>query len=45
MNNYQKLMRKNSKIVKNHIAANHTDKVKKIISLVPEGGNYKDLPN
>ena len=38
-------MRKNSEVVKNHIAANHSDRVKKIISLVPDGGNYKDLPD
>lgn len=43
-NEYQKLMRKNSDVVRNHIAAEHSDKVKKIISLVPDGGNYKDLP-
>ncbi len=43
-NDYQKLMRKKSSRVKNHIAAAHSDKVKKIISLVPDGGNYKDLP-
>lgn len=43
-NNYQKLMRKNSKYVYNHIAAKHTEKTRKIISMVPDGGNYKDLP-
>ena len=43
-NEYQKLMRQNSNIVKNHVAADHSDKVKKIISLVPDGGNYKNLP-
>lgn len=43
-NNYQKAMRKNSKAVYNHIAAKHSEKVKHIISLVPSGGNYKDLP-
>lgn len=43
-NDYQKLMRRNSSKVKNHIAANHSERVKKIISLVPDGGNYKDLP-
>ena len=43
-NEYQKLMRERSKFVKNHIAAVHSDKVKKIISLVPDGGNYKNLP-
>lgn len=42
-NDYQKLMRRNSDSVKNHIAAKHSEKVKKIISLVPDGGNYKDL--
>ena len=41
---YQKLMRKCSKVIKNHIAATHSEKVKKIISMVPDGGNYKDLP-
>ncbi len=44
LNEYQKLMRKKSKAVKNHIAAQHSEKVQKIISLVPDGGNYKDLP-
>lgn len=43
-NTYQALMRKNSYVVKNHIAANHSNRVKEIISLVPDGGNYKDLP-
>ena len=41
---YQKLMRKGSKLLHNHVATNHTDKVKNVIALVPEGGNYKDLP-
>lgn len=43
-NHYQELMRKRSDKVLNHVAARHSDKVKKIISLVPDGGNYKDLP-
>ena len=43
-NDYQKLMRKNSDKLLNHVAAKHSDKVKTIISLVPDGGNYKDLP-
>ena len=43
-NEYQKLMRINSDAVKNHIAASHSEKVKHIISLVPDGGNYKVLP-
>ncbi|WP_409968821.1 DNA cytosine methyltransferase [Bengtsoniella intestinalis] len=44
-NEYQALMRKNTLQVKNHIAAAHSDKIKHIISLVPDGGNYKDLPD
>ncbi len=43
-NGYQQLMRERSQKVYNHIAANHSEKVKKIISMVPAGGNYKDLP-
>lgn len=43
-NAYQSFIRKGSSTVTNHIAANHGDKVRKIISLVPDGGNYKDLP-
>ncbi|MFC1678002.1 DNA cytosine methyltransferase [Planctomycetota bacterium] len=43
-NTYQKLMRNGSINVYNHIGTDHSDKVKNIISLVPEGGNYKDLP-
>lgn len=43
-NPYQQLMRKNSNLVFNHVAARHSDKVKKIIALVPDGGNYKNLP-
>lgn len=43
-NGYQRRMRRGSKYVYNHIAVNHVDKVKKIIGFVPEGGNYKDLP-
>lgn len=42
--NYQKLMRQNSKYLYNHVGTAHTDKVKWVISQVPEGGNYKDLP-
>lgn len=43
-NSYQKLMRKKSVDVRNHIAAQHSNHVKEIIALVPDGGNYKDLP-
>ncbi|MBS4785758.1 MAG: DNA cytosine methyltransferase [Clostridiales bacterium] len=41
---YQKLMRKNSSKVLNHSATMHTEKTKRIIAMVPDGGNYKDLP-
>lgn len=43
-NHYQKLMRERSNVVRNHVAAAHSEKVKTIIALVPDGGNYKDLP-
>lgn len=43
-NQYQQLMRRRSYVLLNHVAANHSDKVKTIIALVPEGGNYKNLP-
>lgn len=43
-NDYQRLMRARSSVVKNHVAAKHSEKVKYIISLVPAGGNYKNLP-
>jgi DNA (cytosine-5)-methyltransferase 1 len=41
---YQRLMRQQSKGIFNHEATKHTDKTKSIIALVPDGGNYKDLP-
>lgn len=41
---YQKMMRKNSDILHNHVASKHTDLVKQTIALVPDGGNHKDLP-
>lgn len=43
-NSYQQLMRKKSRDVRNHVAATHSNRVQHIISLVPDGGNYKDLP-
>jgi len=45
LNAYQKIMREHSSNVRNHIAATHSEKVQHIISLVPDGGNYKDLPD
>lgn len=44
MTEYQKKMRGTCNILYNHVATNHTQLVKDTIALVPEGGNYKDLP-
>lgn len=41
---YQKNMRANSTCVFNHEVTVHNEQTVKIISLVPDGGNYKDLP-
>lgn len=41
---YQKKMRAGSMGVFNHVITVHTDKTKRIIALVPDGGNYKNLP-
>lgn len=41
---YQKLMRGTSDILYNHVASAHSQKVIDVISQVPDGGNYKDLP-
>ncbi|GAS83751.1 DNA cytosine methyltransferase [Paenibacillus amylolyticus] len=41
---YQKMMRINADTLYNHTATKHTEYVKSVISQVPEGGNYKDLP-
>lgn len=44
LSNYQKDMRVGASHIHNHIGTDHTEKTKHIISFVPEGGNYKDLP-
>lgn len=41
---YQELMRIGSESVLNHSITLHKDQTKKIISMVPDGGNYKNLP-
>ena len=41
---YQKEMRKKSNEIYNHIGTIHDPKTVKMISLVPEGKNYKSLP-
>lgn len=41
---YQKLMRKSSNVIHNHIGTIHDAKTLKFIAMVPEGKNYKSLP-
>lgn len=41
---YQIQMRNGSKRILNHSITLHNNKTKEIISMVPNGGNYKDLP-
>lgn len=43
-NEYEKYMRKNSTQIHNHTPTKHTDETVRLISLVPEGKNYKALP-
>ena len=43
-NDYQKLMRRNSKTIKNNEITNHSEQTKKIISMIPDGGNIQSLP-
>ena len=43
-NDYQKKMRQKSSKSYNHKKTNHTKEVIDVISQVPPGGNYKDLP-
>ena len=42
---YQKIMRGKSTVLHNHVGTKHTKLVQDTIALVPEGGNYKDLPD
>lgn len=41
---YQEEIRKGSKGIYNHEITNHSDQTIEIISMVPDGGNYKNLP-
>lgn len=43
-NEYQKSMRTGSRSVLNHSITIHNARTKEIIGMVPDGGNYKDLP-
>jgi len=44
LSSYQKTMRDGCEIIHNHVGTTHTPHVINVISLVPEGGNHKDLP-
>ena len=44
LNDYQRLMRKKSKHLKNHEVTIHNEQTTHVISLVPDGGNIKSLP-
>ncbi len=44
-NEFQKLMRKNSKYINNNEITVHSKQTKKIISMIPDGGNIKSLPS
>ncbi|MDO4159172.1 MAG: DNA cytosine methyltransferase [Prevotellaceae bacterium] len=44
MSEYQGYARTDSKGVYNHEITIHTERTKEIIRMVPDGGNYKDLP-
>ena len=41
---YQKLIKNDSRELKNHQPTRHTSEVISVIKQVPEGGNHKDLP-
>lgn len=44
-NDYQKAMRKNSNKVRNHIGSTPIEKTRKMLELIPEGKNYRALPD
>lgn len=44
LNEYQKLMRRDSKTILNHNFTVHTDQTKNIIGMVKDGGKISDLP-
>lgn len=41
---YQKMIRKGSNSIFNHEITNHSEQTVEIIDMVPDGGNYKNLP-
>ena len=44
VNEYQKLMRKDSDMIYNHNETKHTEQTKNIISMIKDGGRISDLP-
>ena len=44
LTDYQKLMRKDSKMIFNHNFTNHTEQTKDVISMIKDGGKISDLP-
>ena len=44
LSKYQKSMRKGCNSLMNHVATNHKDFVIETIAQVPDGGNWRDLP-
>ena len=44
MSDYQRVIREGSLGVYNHDITIHTQRTREIIAMVPDGGNYKDLP-
>lgn len=44
VNEYQKMMRKDSDMIYNHNETKHTEQTKNIISMIKDGGRISDLP-
>ena len=44
LSKYQELVRNNSSGIYNHLVTEHNAETRRIISMVPDGGNYKNLP-
>ena len=42
---YQVMMRQGAKQLLNHVVTIHTKQTREIIAMVPDGGNYKNLPH
>lgn len=42
---YQRYMRRKTNKIHNHLTSDHSHQTVSTIALVPEGGNYKDLPD